>query len=330
MKGAIGSARHRRSFETQVVKKAEKLTVLVLAGGIGAEREVSIASGAAVAGALRSGGHHVLEADIHPSDLSALEGADFDIIFPALHGAFGEDGQLQHILERRRMRYAGSDALSSNLAMDKHVAKQRFRQAGLVTPDWVLIGATERDWAGLARRALESVDLPCVVKPNCQGSSVGVVIVSDEAAAVEAVGATVAQYGDCLVEQFVSGRELTVGILGGKALPVLEVRTRRDFYDYQAKYADDQTEYLFDIELPSDTLLSVQADAERAFAALGCRDFGRADMILDERQRDNILEINTIPGFTDHSLLPKAAAAAGLTMAQMCDEIVRMALARSI
>ena len=126
------------------------------------------------------------------------------------------------------------------------------------------------------------------------------------------------------------GARATVGILGGRALPVLEIRTGRGFYDYDAKYVDETTEFLCEIDLPAEQLRAVQADAERAFAALGCRDFGRVDMILDEQGDDYILEVNTIPGFTDHSLLPKAARLAGVSMGQMCDEIVRMAVERSM
>ena len=316
---------------------SRKLTVVVLAGGPSAEREVSLASGKMVAGALAHQGHTARTADIGPEDWSALDD-DFDVVFPALHGTFGEDGQLQHALEQRGIAYAGSDSVSSALAMDKYAAKQQFVKAGLLTPDSVLIkadgaspaGHTPRSVARQVEQALRQIALPCVVKPNCQGSSLGVVLADDAATARQAVAETIARYGDCLIEQLIVGRELTVGILGPRPLPVLEVRTDRPFYDYQAKYADDRTDYFFDIDLPPEQLRSIQADGQRAFRALRCRDFGRVDMILDAPGGDYILEVNTIPGFTDHSLLPKAAGRAGLSMAQMCDQIVRMAHARSM
>ena len=331
---------------------ASKLTVVVLAGGPSAEREVSLASGQVVARALANQGHAARTADIGPDDWSVLDD-DFDVVFPALHGTFGEDGQLQRALEQRGIVYAGSDSASSALAMDKYAAKQQFFKAGLMTPEAVLIKAdgvlaaqpaiqnvgqaaskttsqTARSVARQVEQAIRQVGLPCVVKPNSQGSSIGVVLADDAATARQAVAETIARYGDCLIEQLIVGRELTVGILGSRALPVLEVRTERCFYDYQAKYADDRTEYFFDIDLSADQLRGVQADAQRAFGALRCRDFGRVDMILDAAGGDYILEVNTIPGFTDHSLLPKAAGRVGLSMAQMCDQIVRMAQARSI
>jgi len=293
-------------------------------------------SGAAVAESLAERGHKVRRGDINAQDLSVLDGDDYQVVFPVLHGTFGEDGQLQEILEERGIRYAGSDAASSRLAMDKYRSKEAFVRAGLETGRAVLIRARgtkdeERRTRVMDEEISEAVGcvaLPCVVKPNCQGSSVGVVIARDEQTARRAVVDTLAQYGDCLVEEFSAGRELTVAILAGEMLPVIEVRTGRGFYDYDAKYVDDDTQYLFDIDLSEEQLRSVQADAERAFAALGCRDYGRVDMILEESGRDCILEVNTIPGFTSHSLVPKAGARAGITLGEMCERIAGMAMRR--
>ena len=312
------------------------LTVLVLRGGPSAEREVSIASGKAVAAALRNAGHAVIEADIAPDDLSALDDHQFDVVFPVLHGTFGEDGQLQEILEKRKITFAGSDSVSSRLAMDKFEAKAAFLQAGLYTAESVLIPALNENPDSPRKRepeikaALEQIGIPCVVKPNCQGSSVGVVIVQYEEEARQTIMSSLAQYGDCLIERFIAGRELTVGILAGRALPVLEIRPKQLFYDYQAKYLDDSTEYLFEMGLDEGFLQNLQADAEKVFAVLGCRDFGRVDFLTDSQERACLLEVNTIPGFTDHSLLPKAAGREGMDMAQLCDKIVRMAWQRSI
>jgi D-alanine-D-alanine ligase len=289
-----------------------------------------------VARALAGQGHKVIESDIGPDDLSALDRGGFDVVFPVLHGTFGEDGQLQEILERRRIPYVGSDAASSRLAMDKQRAKEAFARAGLLTAQGRLLVAGAPSPSRGAEieveigAALDQVQFPCVVKPNCQGSSIGVVIATSEGQARQAIAESLRNYGDCLVEQFIKGRELTVGILAGQALPVLEVRPADGFYDYQAKYQADTTEYLFDMGLSPAQLQAIQTDAVRAFAALGCRDFGRVDIILDDTGRRYLLEVNTIPGFTDHSLLPKAAARVGITMAQMCSQIVRMAYERPI
>ncbi len=315
---------------------SDKLTILVLRGGPSAEREVSFAGGAAVAAALRNAGHAVIEADIAPDNLSALDDHQFDLVFPVLHGTFGEDGVLQEILEKRNFTFAGSDSVSSRLAMDKFRSKTAFIQAGLDTAESVLIPALNENLENPRERkpvitaALEQIGIPCVVKPNCQGSSVGVVIVQHEEEANRAVVQSLTEYGDCLIEQFIAGRELTVGILAGRALPVLEIRPKQAFYDYQAKYLDDSTEYLFEMGLDEGFLKILQEDAEKAFAVLGCRDFGRVDFLMDSQERAYLLEINTIPGFTDHSLLPKAAGRAGMNMAQLCDKIVRMAWKRSI
>jgi len=303
-----------------------------------------------VAEALTDRGCRVIQADITPDDLTALDrpevhGRD-SVVFPVLHGTFGEDGQLQQILEERGIVYAGSDAASSRLAMDKHRAKHPFRRAGLLTPDSVLIPRANKpqpaqseqspsagsdppaDDDKIVDKALLELGLPCVVKPNCQGSSIGVVIAATADEARGAVKDTLLSYGDCLIEQYIAGRELTVGILAGRALAVLEIRTQRRFYDYQAKYADDSTEYIFDMGLEADQLMGIQAQALTAFAALQCRDFGRVDLMLDDKGRSFFLEVNTIPGFTSHSLLPKAAQKEGLGMGQMCEEIVRMAHSR--
>jgi len=308
----------------------------VLRGGPGAERQVSLASGQNVARALRQCGYAVCEGDIAPGDLAALEAGDFDVVFPVLHGTFGEDGQLQQIMEDRGLCYVGSDPASSRLAMNKYQAKAVFESAGLATPQSVLIetnraavieaGQLEQQ----IQAAVAGVGLPCVVKPNCQGSSIGITIASVPAQAADAVTATLRDYGDCLIERYVAGRELTVGIIGRQVLPVIQVQPRRHFYDYLAKYEDDHTEYIFDLDLDGFLLDQVSRQGWRAFASLGCRDLGRVDMILTNAAEVFILEVNTMPGFTEHSLVPKAAARAGLTCPEICDQIVRIAYRRSI
>ena len=311
------------------------LEITVLFGGPSSEREVSLKSGRAVAQALSDCNHKVYQADIGPENLVALE-RPADVIFPVLHGSFGEDGQLQAIMEARGLRFAGCDARSSRLAMDKYASKQAFLRDGITTATSVLIKASNprgQAPAGLEttiKEAIETCSLPLVIKPNAEGSSIGVVIARDEASAESAINDVIKSYGDCLVEKFIPGREFTVGILGETPLPVLEVKPAGGFYDYHAKYIANTTEYLFDFDLEPGAVESLQEDALAAFKSLGCRDFGRIDVIRTAAGRNYILEINTIPGFTDHSLLPKAAARAGLSFAELCDRIVRMTLDRPI
>ncbi len=311
------------------------LRITVLRGGPGSERPVSLESGAAVAAALRAVGHDVFEADITPDDISALD-HPADVIFGVLHGAFGEDGRLQDILEQRRLRYVGSDAASSRRAIDKHAAKECIVRAGVQAPREVFL--PQRTWASVSKEqlrrhieeSLTQLQLPVVVKPTCEGSSVGVVIAADTAAAVAAAQTCLAHYGDCLLEQFIAGRELTVGILGQMPLPVLEIKPAAGFYDYHAKYEVDTTNYLFDLGMVPSEQETIEQQALAAFNALGCRDLARIDFIRDASGSLWFLEANTIPGFTSHSLLPKAAARVGISFEQLCDRIVRMALNRPI
>jgi len=300
-----------------VVQRALKITVL--SGGPSAERDVSLKSGKAVSSALRSLGHEVYCADISPEHLETLD-VPTELVFIALHGTFGEDGQLQEILDQRGIRYCGSGAQASALAMDKAAAKSRFIESGIPTPafDLVTFDSIDSDWA-----------LPVVVKPVAEGSSVDCRIVFESGDLHEILSQMIEQYGRCLVEQYVKGLELTVGILGDQALPPIQIRTRREYYNYEAKYLDDDTEYLFDIDLPPALLDEIKTLSVKAHQALGCRDFSRVDWLVDEQtHQPYVLEINTIPGFTDHSLLPKAAARAGLSFPDLCQRIVELAFCR--
>ncbi|MBN2270951.1 MAG: D-alanine--D-alanine ligase [Sedimentisphaerales bacterium] len=292
-------------------------------GGIGAERDVSIQSGTCVAEALTAAGYDVVTADVRPDQLDILEDSSIDIFFPALHGEFGEDGKLQQIFEAKGLVYAGSGPAASDLAFDKMAAKEAFIRAGVLTPASVRfdprIGLTE----GQARQFAGK----CVVKPIRQGSSVGVSIVSDVREAVKTARRTAQEFGDCMIEEFIAGRELTVGILCDEALPIIEIRTKAGFYDYHAKYVDEQTQFLFDTVAELALARQIQSAALDCFVALGCRDFARVDFILGRNDRAYVLEVNTIPGFTSHSLLPKAAAKAGLSMSDLCARIVEAAIA---
>lgn len=300
-----------------------KLTVAVLAGGIGSEREVSIDSGRCVSDALEQAGFEVVRVDARPDNLDILDDTDIDVFFPALHGEFGEDGRLQQILETKSLLYTGSGSAASELAFDKMASKKAFDDAGLATPAAVEFSSE----IALHRIEEQLLDFPgkYVVKPVREGSSVGVKIVSTPHEAILAAQQIFGQFGNCMIEEFIPGRELTVGILCGRALPIIEIRTPSGFYDYDAKYVDDQTKYLFDTITDPFVAASITQAAKDCFDTLGCRHFARVDFILGDDKIARVLEINTIPGFTSHSLLPKAAKEAGLSMSELCARIVRTA-----
>jgi len=306
--------------------KGKNISVAVLMGGVSSEREVSLRSGQAVAEGLRQAGFTVFEAVANQNDLSALEGLAIDGVFIALHGGFGEDGRVQRLLEGAGIPYTGSGPAASLAAMDKGVSKQRFIAAAVPTAPYVVLESLPgpADCAAVFTRLGPRV----VVKPIAQGSSIGVSIVERDGFE-SAVRAAIGFDGRAIVETFVKGRELTVGVLGDRALPIVELRPRRSFYDYTAKYTKGQTEYIVNPDLPAGVASTVSRAGLAAFQCLGCRDFGRVDMMLSERGDVFVLEVNTIPGFTETSLVPKAAKAAGVDFPALCATIVEMALERS-
>ncbi len=298
------------------------LDILVLSGGVGPEREVSLESGRAAHAALARLGHRATLSDIAPTDLSVLDTAP-DFVFIALHGEFGEDGSLQQELDARGLRYNGSGAAASRLAMNKVHAKQRFQAEGIPTPAFEVVSRT--DASVDAYRGPCRVSAPAMVKPPASGSSVDTTLARSADALSKQTAMVAKKYGEALVEQYIAGRELTVGVLGDRALPVCEIRTKREFYDYQAKYVDNDTEYLFDVDLPGSVIEQVQALSIAAHRALGCRAFSRVDWMVENGTMSPFaLEVNTIPGFTSHSLLPKAAARIGLSFDQLCQRMIEL------
>jgi D-alanine-D-alanine ligase len=301
--------------------------VAVIYGGPSEEREVSIESGTAVAAALRAARHPVVEIPIDESVRPHLERirAEADVVFIALHGRYGEDGTVQAELEEAALAYTGSGPEASLLGMVKSRAKRLFEAAGIDTPKYRVWGRSDR---AAAQRPTDMA-LPLVVKPDACGSSIGVSIARDVggfAAALEHAWS----YGDnALVEEYVMGRELTVGVLGSEALPAVELVTSHEFFDYGAKYSDGVTRVECPARLEDDTRRSVRDVALRAFAAIGARDLGRVDVLLRRDGRPTVLEVNTIPGFTSHSLFPRAAAAADIGFPEFASRIVAMAAARN-
>lgn len=316
----------REGLEARLHKPKLSLDVTVLMGGPSPEREVSLMSGSAIAEGLTAADHRVTRADISPADASALDRPGIDVVFIALHGTFGEDGGVQQLCEDRHLRYIGSPPQASALAMDKVASRARFVAAGLTVPKGLLLTPAE---GPRQTDALNRLGLPVVLKPVDGGSSVDITIAKTPSSRDEAVAALLDRYGWALAEEFVAGREFTVGILGRRPLPVLEVVPAREFYDYTAKYADDSgTRYVFDHGLPGAVVKALQASALTAHEALGCRDLSRVDFILTPGGLPVALEVNTIPGFTSHSLVPMAAAKAGLSFPQLVDRIVMLAMQR--
>ncbi len=307
--------------------RGDSLDITVLMGGPSNEREVSLMSGRAVADALTGAGHSVTCADISPSDPSALDRAGIEVVFIALHGRFGESGEVQELCEIRQLRYVGSAPRASELAMDKAAAKQIFRRAGLVTPDWMIL----EDYHSPDEIAnwLTELPLPVVVKPIDDGSSIDITIADSAASRDAAIDAMIDNDGRAMVEAFVPGRELTVGIIGEQTLPLIEIVPARPFYDFDAKYADDtETQFIFDHGLDAAIVEAANDAALTAHRALNCRDMSRVDFILDDAGRLQVLELNTIPGFTNHSLVPMAAVHAGISFEDLADRLVQMAYAR--
>lgn len=294
--------------------------VAVLLGGKTAEREVSLKSGSMVLAALREAG-----VDAHPFDpaergLQALIDERFARAFIALHGRFGEDGTVQGALEFLGLPYTGSGVLGSALAMDKLRAKLLWQAMGIPTPPHELLSA-ESDFRAVAQR----LGLPIMVKPASEGSSVGMSKVRAAADLEEAYALAVNYDRTVLAEKFIGGPELTAGILGEQALPLIRLETTRDFYDYDAKYLRDDTRYLLPCGLPAVRERELQQLCLRAFDALGCSGWGRVDLMLDPVGKPWLLEVNTAPGMTDHSLVPMAARHVGMSFSQLCVRILELA-----
>ena len=301
-----------------------KAKVAVLAGGIGSERDVSLMSGENIFAAVKKAGFKAILSDITPDDLTILDDESIDVFFLALHGEFGEDGQVQRILEDRGLCYTGSNSRASELAFDNAASKEAFRSAGIKVAGDVLInkGVEEPELYERISKFGEKF----VIKPIKQGSSVGVEIVSGAEAACKAANRCAAEFGDCMIEEFISGREITAGIVDGQALPIVEIVSKVEFYNYYAKYLDDATEFLLDTIKDKKLIERINKSAVKSFECLGCRHFGRVDMILTDKGEPYVLEMNTLPGFTSHSLLPLAAARAGMGADKLCTRIIEATL----
>jgi len=298
-------------------QRTRQAVVGVLMGGSSAEREVSLRTGAAIAAALRRLGHRIAEIDAGVDLPQQLARRKVNVAFIALHGRGGEDGAVQGLLECLKIPYTGSGVLASALAMDKKHSKWVFRAHKLATPDFEVISRGSR-----AKAQLERLTLPVVVKPTCEGSSVGISIVRTSGALPRALAAAFRYDPEALVETYVPGRDLTVGVLDDAPLAVVEMRPRGGFYGYGSKYTSGETEYLVPAPLTARQTERTRALALEAHRALGCRGASRVDFRLDERGRPLLIEVNTIPGMTATSLLPKSAAAAGIGFDELVGRIL--------
>jgi len=314
----------------------------ILSGGPSSEREISIRSGKTVYKALTSLGFNTVNIDIK-SAASAKEEIlrnDLDIAFIALHGRFGEDGTIQAMLEELDIPYTGSGPNASRLALNKVLSRQIFEKHDIPVPRWLHL-KKQSESTGNGDRSLQEFlakgtcpracmnrfSPPFVVKPANEGSSIGMTIVENEAGLESAVDTAFSYDDEILIEEYVPGEDITIGILNDKPLPVCHIKTKLDFYNYEAKYTNGMSEYI----VPADLEKEITAEAQRlgflAHKVLGCRSFSRVDMLLDkEKERIVVLEVNSIPGLTSSSLLPKAASAVGIDFSQMCIKMIESAL----
>jgi D-alanine-D-alanine ligase len=293
------------------------MKVAVLLGGRSAERDVSLKSGALILAALRARGVDAHAFDPAERELRDLIDGGYERVFIALHGRFGEDGTVQGVLEWLGIRYTGSGVLASALAMDKVRTKLLWQACGIPTPAHELLDA-RADLNAVAAR----LGMPLMVKPVNEGSSIGMSKVRAAGGLEEAYALAVNYDRAVIAERFIDGAELTAGILGEEPLPLIRLETPRDFYDYDAKYVAADTRYLIPCGVPPARERELQALCLKAFRALGCRGWGRVDLMLDAAGDPWLLEVNTVPGMTDHSLVPMAARAAGLSYEDLCMRIL--------
>jgi D-alanine-D-alanine ligase len=329
-----------------------KPKVALLVGGTSPEREVSKMSGKGILKALKNIGYPVIIVDPayglnQPEDeenffsekehsnisnrncIDAINSGlfnDVDVVFSALHGKWAEDGTIQSLLELRGLKYTGSKVTASALAMDKNISKTVFKQVGVNTAEWFTLTAKNPDPVLVSDKIKREVDFPCIIKPNDQGSTVGLKFVKGESEIEEAIVVAQQYSSKVLIERYIAGREITVGILGPEALPVLEIIPKSGLYDYKSKYTAGMSEYIVPAKIPDEIAKDAQQQALIAFHSLGCESYGRVDFRLSSENKIFCLEVNTLPGMTPLSLVPMAAKAVGISFDELIDRIIQQAI----
>jgi len=328
------------------------LTIALLLGGVSPEREVSKSTGKSILQALRELNYKVKIIDPayglnQPEDenkffesenyselsprnyIEVINSSlfdDVDVAFIALHGKWGEDGTLQSLLEMRGIKYTGSKILASSLSMDKCMSKIMFQHYDVSTPKWFIVRKNEKDYNLIREKIKKFFGYPCVVKPNDQGSTIGLTICRGDSEIQKSIELA-QQYSDkVLIEEYISGREVTVGIIGQQPLPVLEIKPKSGFYDYTSKYTSGMTEYEVPADIPQKVAEHLQHQALLAFNSIGCESYARIDFRLTKDFKTYCLEVNTLPGMTSTSLLPKMAKAAGISFEELIQRIINYAL----
>jgi D-alanine-D-alanine ligase len=308
-----------RRVERVKDQNSKEKRIGVLMGGMSPERDISLKTGKAIAKALATKGYQAQPIDVTHRIAETLSKEKINCAFLALHGRFGEDGTIQGMFELMRIPYTGSGVLASALALHKVMAKRIFHYEKIPTPMFDVLHVQEVKKE--PQREI-SLPLPVVVKPAREGSTIGVSIVTKEKQWIPALKKA-GQYDDeILVEEFIKGREITVGILEGLPLPIIEIAPKSGFYDFHSKYTKGETEYIIPARIPREKYLTAQDLSLRAFRALGCSGVARIDLMLDERDNPFVLEVNTMPGMTETSLLPKAANYAGIAFEELAERIL--------
>jgi D-alanine--D-alanine ligase len=319
-------AKHKMNCFSGSETKLDFGRIAVLMGGPSSERDISFESARSVCETLKSLGLDFITIDIRTDDeqenLKLLKSCAFDCVFIALHGYFGEDGKIQKILDTLAIPYTGSSAQASKDAMDKAVSAEIFAAAGLSVPKFMLLN---RKYFEKQMGAAVDFQLPWVIKPAGGGSSIGLSVIDNKDALDAAIELAFKYDERILIEEYIKGRELTVGILGEKPLSVIEIVPERGFFDFRAKYESSGTKYICPAQLDPDTARKVQEAALSAHKSLGCFGCSRVDIILNQSNVPYVLELNNIPGLTSHSLLPKAAKADGIDFSQLCVKLLSLA-----
>ncbi|MGR6836025.1 D-alanine--D-alanine ligase [Syntrophomonas erecta] len=307
------------------------MKVLVLMGGTSAEREVSLRSGRAVYHALKQAGYEAIELDFTGNNLGEISKINPDVVFIALHGKQGEDGTVQGHLELLGIPYTGSGVATSAVCMDKILTKKLLDYDGIPTADFMIVSRSqyELDPTNIECEIAQQLGIPVVIKPATQGSSIGTVIVRNTADIREAFQQAFVYDHDVLVEEFIDGTEITVAIIGNEnaqVLPIIEITSENEFYDYESKYTQGMCHHIIPARIAEEIAAQANLIAQKAYQAMGCRGFARVDIMIDQQGNPYVLEINTIPGMTEMSLVPDAARAAGIEFVQLVDKIIKLAL----